>query len=734
MDQMSVVGGCGCIWAEVALTNKGVSAVWVGLCGVALSGMLAGCGGAGGSSTTTPQSSPVTVAVTGASSVRLGATAQMTATVANTTNTGVTWSVNGVAGGSASNGTISATGLYTAPATLPNPSTVTVAAFSVASPTVSGSLSEAVLNPVAVVTSAVAGQTAPGTIYSLDVMGTGFVSGATIQVNGAAVPTLFVSGAELKATITVASGVTTLPVTVANPNPGGNTSAMAQASVQPVTTSVAVAARLLDQATFGPTLNDIQHVQSVGINGYLTEQFNTAPTLLPALSLTPAAICTATNLTPCEQSEWWQAATTGPDQLRQRVAFALAEIFVVSTNSVNAQSVVTYQNMLATDAFSNFSTILNDVALSTAMGGYLNMLHSNKPGNGQIANENFSREEMQLFTIGLAMLNQDATEQLDSSSKPIPAYTEAQVQAFARAYTGWTYATATGGIPAKFPNYTANYAVPMVAVESAHDTTAKVLLNGTTLPAGGTSAQDLSGALTNLFNHPNVGPFVCRQLIQHLVSSNPSGAYVSRVAAVFANNGKGVRGDMQAVVRAILKDQEARAGDTNENTEGGHLREGILTVTNAVRGLGFVNTSAVGDYSALSNYSATLNERPYASGSVFNFFPPDYVIPGSTINAPEFGQENTATAMLRLTLADNIVYNRISGFTVNLSATSGLGLTAANPANLVDSLGIVFMHGQMPTSMRTAMINHITTLTDNGQRVRVAAYLILTSPQYKVLH
>ena len=734
MDQMSVVGNCWCMWAEGALTNKGVSAVWVGLCGVALSGVLAGCGGAGGSSTATPQSSPVTVAVTGASSVRLGATAQMTATVANTTNTGVTWSVNGVAGGSASNGTISATGLYTAPAALPNPNTVTVAAFSVASPTVSGSLSEAVLNPVAVVTSAVAGQTAPGTTYLLDVMGMGFVSGATIQVNGAAVTTLFVSGAELKATITVASGVTTLPVTVTNPNPGGNMSATAQASVQPVTTSVAVAARLLDQATFGPTLNDIQHVQSVGINGYLTEQFNTAPTLLPALSLTPAAICTATNLTPCEQSEWWQVATTGPDQLRQRVAFALAEMFVVSTNSVNAQSVVTYQNMLATDAFSNFSTILNDVALSTAMGGYLNMLHSNRPGNGQIANENFSREEMQLFTIGLVMLNQDATEQLDSSSKPIPAYTEAQVQAFARAYTGWTYATATGGIPAKFPNYTANYAVPMVAVESAHDTTAKVLLNGTTLPAGGSSAQDLSGALTNLFNHPNVGPFVCRQLIQHLVSSNPSGAYVSRVAAVFANNGKGVRGDMQAVVRAILKDQEARAGDSNENTEGGHLREGILTVTNAVRGLGFVNTSAVGDYSALSNYSASLNERPYASASVFNFFPPDYVIPGSTINAPEFGQENTATAMLRLTLVDNIVYNRINGFTVDLSKTSGLGLTAANPANLVDSLGIVLMHGQMPTSMRTAMINHITTLTDYGQRVRVAAYLILTSPQYKVLH
>jgi len=188
------------------------------------------------------------------------------------------------------------------------------------------------------------------------------------------------------------------------------------------------------------------------------------------------------------------------------------------------------------------------------------------------------------------------------------------------------------------------------------------------------------------------------------------------------------------VVRAILMDAEARAGDKVEATEGGHLREGILSVANIVRGLGFVNSSAVGDYSSLGGYSAALNERPYASGSVFNFFPPDYVIPGSTLIAPEFGQENTATGMLRLTLADNTVYNRITGFTVDLSKTSGLGITAANPGNLVDSLGNLFMHGQMPAAMRTAIINHITTLTDNGQRVRVAAYLILTSPQYKVLH
>ena len=217
----------------------------------------------------------------------------------------------------------------------------------------------------------------------------------------------------------------------------------------------------------------------------------------------------------------------------------------------------------------------------------------------------------------------------------------------------------------------------MAAVESAHDTTAKTLLNGTTLPAGQTAEQDLAGALANIFAHPNVGPFVCRQLIQHLVTSNPSPAYVSRISAVFANNGSGVRGDMQAVIRAILEDPEARAGDTNATADGGHLREPMLYMTNVLRGLGFTNTSQRGDYSSLSNYTNALGEKPYTSGSVFNFFPPELRHSRHHHNAPEFGQENTASAILRLTLADNLVNNKITNFTVDLSATSALGMTAS---------------------------------------------------------
>jgi uncharacterized protein (DUF1800 family) len=648
--------------------------------------------------------------------------------------------VNGVAGGSSATGTISAAGLYTPPATIPSPNTLTITAVTQATPGASASLMESILNPIPAVSSAQATHTATGgTSYSLDVMGSGFISTSQLQVGGITIPSTLVSSTELRSTspITVAAGMTTVAVVVTNPDPGTMT---ANATAQVVNLKV-------DQATFGPTLNDISHVQAVGLNAYLTEQFAVPTTLLPDIAATPPAICVNT-LLPCEQSEWWQTMLTAPDQLRQRVAFALSEMFVVSTNSVNARSVTTYQNTLANDAFGNFYTILQDVTLSPAMGGYLNMLNSAKPVTGQIANENYARELMQLFTTGLFLVNQDGTLQLDGSGNPKPVYSEAQVQAFARAFTGWTYANASGtGAPAKFPN-TANYTMPMAALETQHDMTQKVLLT-TTLPAGQSTTQDLTGALTDIFNHPNVGPFVCKQLIQHLVASNPSPAYVSRVAGVFANDGTGKRGNMKAVITAILTDADARAADTSPNFDGGHLREPMLYMTNAMRGLGFVNNDAKAgndvianaSYNTVGNYTSPLGERPYTSGSVFNFFPPNYVIPGTTLNAPEFGQENTASAVLRLTLANTLVYNGVSGFTVDLSKTSALGMTASvtgnamtDSGNLVDSLGVIFMHGQMPGQMRTAIVNHIATLTDPAQRVRVATYLVITSSFYKVEH
>ena len=681
-------------------------------------------GGGGGSQ--------ASVTVSGSSQVRLGGTASFTATVANLSNTAVTWQVGGINGGNSSVGTINGAGVYTPPANIPGTNPVTVTAVSVASPSTSGSAQLNVFNPVPTITSASA-ILVSGTSYTLDVFGTNFVSGSQIQVGGSSVTTTIVSSTELQATVSVPSGTTSLSVSVVNPNPGSASSNSASATV--ALASVSEAARLLDQATFGPTLAQIQNVQAVGIDAYITSQFNTPYTPLPNIPSPLPAVCLSANTpTVCEESEWWQVALTGNDQLRQRVAFALSEMFVISSDSVNATTVTYYHNMLAQDAFTNFSTILNDVSLSPGMGGYLNMLNSAKAPAGQIANENYARELMQLFTIGINQLNQDGSFQLDGSGNPIPNYTEAQVQAFARAYTGWTYATSTGGTPTKFPNGTPNFFAPMAAVESAHDMTPKTLLNGTVLPANQTAEEDLAGALADLFAHQNVGPFVCRQLIQHLVTSNPSPAYVARIAAVFANNGSGVRGDMQAVIRDILEDSEARAGDTNPLDDGGHLREPILWITNFLRAVGFTNTDVNGSYYNLSNQANNLGERPYRSPAVFNFFPPGYVVPQTTLNAPEFGLENTATAILRLSLANTLVFNKDSGFSVDLSATGTLGqIAAASPANLVDTLGSMFMHGQMPSDMRTEILNTIGGLS-TAQQVRVATYLVITSSQYKVMH
>jgi uncharacterized protein (DUF1800 family) len=618
-----------------------------------LSAALAGCGG-GGSGGGNPSGQSIAVTLNGSPQVRIGSTTQFAAAVSNSSNQAVTWQVNGVTGGSASTGTITATGLYTPPAAIPSPNTVTITAVSQASSSATASLTESILNPQPAVNSAAAVGLSPA--YTVTINGSGFMNGSTVTIDGVKATVTSVSSSQITATasFTLAPTVNTAPLVVTNPDPGGVSSPSFNAQVTTQAT-LAAAARLLDQATFGPTLSDIQHVQSVGLLGYINEQFADSPTTLALIASTPPTPC-ANSLLPCLQSEWWQATLTAPDQLRQRVAFALAEQFVVSTNTVNSRAVVAFQNTLANDAFTNFYTIMNDVTLSPAMGVYLNMINSYKPttvnGVAQIANENYARELMQLFSIGLVELNADGTPQTDSSNNTTPTYTQTQVQAFARAYTGWTFADQTGGKASKFPNSPVNYTMPMAAVESAHDMDSKILLSGTTLPAGQTAEQDLAGALQNLFNQPNVGPFVCRQLIQHLVSSNPSPAYVSRVSAVFANNGSNVRGDMKAVITAILLDPEARAGDTDVNAAGGHLREPVLWLTDVMRALNFTNNDVVAgndvvanaSYNTLGNYTSTLNEKPYASASVFNFFPPNYYIPGSSVNAPEFSLENTASA------------------------------------------------------------------------------------------
>lgn len=570
--------------------------------------------------------------------------------------------------------------------------------------------------------------------YAVTVTGSGFASGATLMLGSTAIPTTVVSSTSLTALALGVAANTPLVFQVSNPNPGAATSN----TVTVAASSVGVAnmranSRLLDQASWGPTIADLAHVQSVGLQGWINEQFAMPQTQIPLPPATLPSYCSTT--VACVQQSFFQNALNGPDQLRQRVAFALAQIFVISAVEIpRGDAMASYANMLAQDAFTSYLTIMKDVTLSGGMGTYLNMVNSDKPNTsiGQIANENYARELMQLFTLGTELLNPDGTPMLDSSGNPTQPYTELQVQAFAKAYTGWTYARADGTTPS-FPNNTQYFGAPMVPLDAHHDMSAKAVLNGVTLPAGQTAQQDLDGALQNIFSQPNVGPFVARQLILHLVSSNPSPAYIARVATAFNNNGSGVRGDMKAVIQAILMDSEARRGDsaTTAQPGDGHLREPVLYITNLLRGLNVQASDPNAFASSLQGFGINMGQRVMYSPSVFNYFSPDYVIPGTTIFGPEFQLLTTATTVVRQNFVDSVVRNALGGGT-QIDLTRFVNL-AANPQQLVDTLDATFTHGALPSTDKAAIVSAVNAVAASQARARVAIYLITSSSQYQVI-
>ncbi len=322
------------------------------------------------------------------------------------------------------------------------------------------------------------------------------------------------------------------------------------------------AARFLDQATWGPVPASIAQLQQMGIGNWLNAQFSLNTSDLPDQPILAADGKTNRDLGPV-QAAFFQNAVTGQDQLRQRVAFALSEIWVVSAQSGvhSAYAFPPYWRIFRDNAFNNYRDIVKAVSLNPAMGRYLNMANNNKanPAKGTVANENYARELMQLFTLGLTQLNPDGSPVLDQSQSPVLTYDQNVVANMAKVLTGWTYPTAPGASPK--PDNPQYFTGQMSAVERNHDTTQKTIFGNTVIPAGQTAEQDLESLLDALMQQTTMAPFVSRQLIQHLVTSNPSPAYIQRVSNVFLNNGSGVRGDMKAVITAILTDPEARAGD-----------------------------------------------------------------------------------------------------------------------------------------------------------------------------
>jgi len=507
------------------------------------------------------------------------------------------------------------------------------------------------------------------------------------------------------------------------------------------------ATRFLEQATFGPTDSLVDHVIAVGIAGYLAEQFAAPATKYSAYPYVPAgqqATFCATDPNPyCGrdnytlfllQNEFFRNALSGNDQLRQRVAFALSQIMVTSGLDINvAYGMATYQQIFLDHAFGPFEDILAKVTLSPVMGDYLNMVNNDKPSPGVNPNENYARELLQLFSIGVWELGPDGTPLLDAQGKAIPSYDQDTIEAFAHVFTGWTYPQLPGVAQRK--HNPKNFLGDMVGVANNHDAGAKTpLLEGGSLPGGQPMQFELAAAIHNIFMHPNVGPFIGKQLIQKLVTGDPSPQYVARVAAAFDNNGLGVRGDMKAVIRAVLTDSEAR-GAVKLEPGYGKLREPVLYMTGIARLLG-VQTDGV----FFGSQSSALGQRLFYPASVFNYYPPTYVVPGTTSVGPEFAIHNTSTAISRYNFANTLVFGTVPPIATLPGAIgtqpdwSALAAVAGDANALLGKLDALLLHGTMTAAARAAILPAITTIpaTNPVSRAKTAFYLVATSSQYQV--
>jgi hypothetical protein len=683
-------------------------------------------------------SQSVTIAPTSVS-VHLGTFYQFTARVTGVSPTTVAYSVALPTGATGSPGTISAGGRYTPPAAIPGGGTVIVKVASVAMPEVFATATVTLENPFPSLASATPSTIPPGP-FTLTLNGSSFVNGAMVLFDGTPLTTTFVSANKLTATGTaVRTGA--MRVNVTNPDPGSATSSDAVtvtvgAAGTPII-SADMAGRFLDHAAFGADSDTLAHVRSIGLDAYIDEQLAAPISPYPDPAMTGFGIGGL-------QARFFSNAVHGQDQLRQRVAFALSQIFVVSAIEENTPTqLVPYLQILQNDAFANFRRLMEDVTLSPTMGEYLDMRNNDKadPARGTKANENYARELMQLFTIGLFQLNQDGTVVVDKDNNPIPTYHQPTIAEFAKVFTGWTYPTRPGVAPQRHnPAY---YTGPMLAVAANHDTSAKTLLNGFQVPAGQTAGDDLKSALDNIFSHPNVGPFIATRLIQHLATSNPSPAYVGRVAAVFNDDGSAghVRGNLAAVVRAILLDPEA--ADTPSTmfglaTTGGHLREPAFVIPSILRALG----ASVNDSNNLNSLSANLGQNLFTPPTVFNYYTPSYQIPpeftpGINLLGPEFQLLSPSSAVARVNMVNGIVYGNLGvGAVIDLTPFAAV---AGNPQALVNAVNQAFFSGEMPDAMQTEILRAVNALTGTTaailrQRAQAAIYLAAASSYYNVEH
>ena len=656
--------------------------------------------------------------------VRVGKSVQFAATVTGLAVKSVRWSVGLPVGGKGLPGTISESGLYTPPAVLPVPSTVLVTATSTAMNVANTRVIVSLQNPYPVVASTLPVWVPAGS-STLTVNGSGFVPAAQVFLDGIGVATTFVSATRLTAKVaaTVPQLGQQLAVTVTNPAPGGTSSTgVVTVRVGPDTglarVTTGAARRFLQQAAFGPDTVSMLRVQHLGFSEYLTEQFGTASSPFPDAATLDVSVAPV-------QARFYTNAVHGKDQVRQRMALALVEIFGgIPAGARSPAQLVPLLRVFQQGACGNFRQLLYNVTVNAAMGEAWDVRNNNKASadGATVPNENYARELLETFTVGPVLLNPDGSVKVNEDGEAVAAYSEKTVRDFAKVLTGWTYATRQGSIPAR--HNPANYDRALAPFEANHDTSEKVLLNGVKLRAGQTAQQDLSGALDIVFAHPNLAPFLAHRLIAQLVTDSPSRAYVARVASAFTKSGTGtgVRGDLKAVLRAVLLDQEARAGDAAGNwpiagrETHGHWRAPNVMVPSILRGL----EAQVNDTNRLADLVAAMGPGPSVPGDPA---PPLWAGPEQAV-----GRFNGIYALLYDDLG--------AGVAIDLGPFVNVAGDGRRLAVLIDD---IYFQGWMPAELQTeleAVAGGMagTTLAEKKARAQAALYVALSSGLYNVQH
>lgn len=529
------------------------------------------------------------------------------------------------------------------------------------------------------------------------------------------------------------------------------------------------ASRFLSQATLGADLVTIEQVANQGIEAWIDDQMTLPQSqTLDRLNEVFAEVIEWYLLNGGNPDEvatrpywtifnytWWENHMKNDDLLRQKVALALSEIFVISVESSLADAgfgLADYYDILLKHSFGNFEDLLKEVSLHPCMGYYLSHLNNPReiPEENIHSDENYAREIMQLFTIGLYELNQDGSRKTDGQGEWIPTYDQADIKELAKVFTG----LGVGGVMENewvdepyfgLDIYVADMATPMIMYEEWHQPGTKTLVNGYVIPAGQTGLKDINDAVHQLFLHPNVGPFIGKQLIQRLVTSNPTPGYISRVAAVFADNGQGERGDMGAVIKAILMDPEARTCSALEEDRFGKLREPFTRYTHFSKAIKMEQYYGRYWNVAYGFYQAT-NQMPLASRTVFNFFLPDFQpigpIADNDLVGPEFQIHNSRTSVEFINrVNDWAVWGYVMDdweaenphVTYNIDELTPL---ARDPEVLINRLDVLFTHGMLSERTRQIIKDAITPMISEDyrrDRTRLAMYLIMISPDYAIM-